>query len=166
MLTIEVLFWDIYKRNLSVASCWFSRNLKKLGQCGNAAHQHADEEKPFGEYQQVGERHEQIFSSTASNEKNLCGISASGWVWSCWWHWVTGCSNAAYQHADEIFFLNITKQHIDERHDKLFRHTNFRVGVGPNNIFCWMSMIWCKGSAKKYLTVSLMFWLKRIVEQE
>ena len=27
-----------------------------------AAHQHTDDEKPFGEYQQVGERHEKIFA--------------------------------------------------------------------------------------------------------
>ena len=90
----------------------------------------------------------EIFLQYGAQRENLCDISASGWIWLCWWHRVTGCSNAAYQHADEIFFLNITKQHIDERHDKLFRHTNFRLGVGPNNIFCWMSIIWCKKSAK------------------
>ena len=47
-----------------------------------------------------------------------------------------------------IFPEYSSKQHIDERHDKRFCCTNFRLGVGPNNIFCWMSIIWCKKSAK------------------
>ena len=90
----------------------------------------------------------EIFLQYGAQRENLCGISARRWIWLCWGHWVTGCSNAAYQHADEIFFLNISNKHIYERHDKFFCYTNFRLWVGPNNIFCWMSIIWCKKSAK------------------
>ena len=63
---------------------------------------------------------------TLSNRVQQCSLSA------CW----------------RDFFLNISNQHIYERHDKFFCYTNFRLGVGPNNIFCWMSIIWCKKSAK------------------
>ena len=34
----------------------------EAGAMRQAAHQHTDDEKPFGEYQQVGERHEIFFA--------------------------------------------------------------------------------------------------------
>ena len=138
MLTIEVLFWDIYKRNLSVASCWFSRNLKKLGQCGNAAHQHADEEKPFGEYQQVGERHENFFAVPHLTRKILRYISRwmSMIVLMTMSNGVQQCSLLARWRD---FFQQTTYWWETWQ--------TFRLRVGPNNIFCWMSIIWCKKSA-------------------